>query len=150
VYMRSKAAGERVLASLERWLTQRLRLRVNRDKSGVARPWTRKFLGYSVTWDRAARLRVSPAAVKRLKTKLRGLLSRGRGRRLADVVADLNLATRGWVVYFRLAEVKASFEDFSTFCLDQSAKGMCCLDRLDIGRSRFFKELGVNLRWQHC
>jgi RNA-directed DNA polymerase len=111
VYVRSKAAGARVLVSLERWLTQRLRLRVNRDKSGVARPWTRKFLGYSVTWDRAARLRVSPAAVQRLKTKLRGMLSRGRGRRLADVVADLNLATRGWVVYFRLAEVKASFED---------------------------------------
>jgi RNA-directed DNA polymerase len=111
VYVRSKAAGERVLASLERWLGQRLRLRVNRDKSGVARPWSRKFLGYSVTWDRAARLRVSPAAVQRLKTKLRGMLRQGRGRRLADVVADLNLATRGWVVYFRLAEVKTSFED---------------------------------------
>jgi RNA-directed DNA polymerase len=111
VYVRSKAAGERVLVSLERWLTQRLRLRVNRDKSGVARPWTRKFLGYSVTWDRAARLRVAPAAVKRLKTKLRGILRQGRGRRLADVVADLNLSTRGWVVYFRMAEVKASFED---------------------------------------
>jgi RNA-directed DNA polymerase len=111
VYVRSKAAGERVLISLERWLAQRLRLRVNRDKSGVARPWTRKFLGYSVTWDRAARLRVSPAAVKRLKTKLRDMLRQGRGRRLADVVADLNLATRGWVGYFRLAEVKTSFED---------------------------------------
>ena len=110
VYVRSKAAGERVLASLERWLRQRLRLRVNRDKSGVARPWTRKFLGYSVTWDRAARLRVSPAAVQRLKTKLRGLLRQGRGQRLADIVTDLTLATRGWVVYFRLAEVKASFE----------------------------------------
>ena len=111
VYVRSKAAGERVLSSLERWLTQRLRLRVNRDKSGVARPWTRKFLGYSVTWDRAARLRVSPAAVQRLKTKLRGLLRQGRGRRLADIVTDLNLATRGWVVYFRFADAKASFED---------------------------------------
>jgi RNA-directed DNA polymerase len=111
VYVRSNAAGERVLTSLERWLNQRLRLRVNRDKSGVARPWTRKFLGYSVTWDRATRLRVSPAAVKRLKTKLRRLLRQGRGRRLADLVADLNLATRGWVVYFRLAGVKASFEE---------------------------------------
>ena len=115
VYVRSKAAGERVLTSLERWLTQRLRLRVNRDKSGVARPWTRKFLGYSVTWDRAARLRVAPAAVKRLKTKLRDLLRQGRGRRLADIVTDLNLATRGWVVYFRLADVKASFEDLDTW-----------------------------------
>ena len=111
VYVRSKAAGERVLTSLERFLTTRLRLRVNREKSCVARPWMRKFLGYSVTWDRTARLRVAPAAVQRLKTKLRGILSRGRGRRLADIVKDLNLATRGWVVYFRLAEVKASFED---------------------------------------
>ena len=111
VYVRSKAAGERVLTSLERWLTQRLRLRLNRDKSGVARPWTRKFLGYSVTWDRAVRLRVAPAAVKRLKTKLRAVLSQGRGRRLADTVQDLNLATRGWVAYFRLADVKATFED---------------------------------------
>jgi RNA-directed DNA polymerase len=111
VYVRSQAAGERVLTSLERWLTQRLRLRVNRDKSGVARPWTRKFLGYSVTWDRAARLRVAPAAVKRLKTKLRSVLAHGRGRRLAATVQDLNLATRGWVAYFRMAEVKQSFED---------------------------------------
>jgi len=111
VYVRSKAAGERVMASLERWLTQRLRLRVNRDKSCVARPWRRKFLGYSVTWERAARLRVAPAAVKRLKTKLRRVLRQGRGRRLAAIVTDLNLATRGWVVYFRLAEAKASFED---------------------------------------
>jgi len=111
VYVRSKAAGNRVLASLERWLLQRLRLRVNRDKSGVARPWSRKFLGYSVTWDRAARLRVAPAAVQRLKTTLRRLLRQGRGRRLADTVQDLSLVLRGWVAYFRLAEVKASFED---------------------------------------
>ena len=111
MYVRSKAAGERVLASLERWLLQRLRLRMNRDKSGVARPWSRKFLGYSVTWDRAARLRVAPAAVQRLKTTLRRLLRQGRGRRLADTVQDLSLVLRGWVAYFRLAEVKASFED---------------------------------------
>ena len=83
VYVRSKAAGARVLTSLERFLAKRLRLRVNRDKRGGARPWTRKFLGYSVTWDRTARLRVSPTAVPRLKTKLRPVLSRGRGRRLA-------------------------------------------------------------------
>jgi len=111
VYVRSKAAGNRVLASLERWLLQRLRLRVNRDKSGVARPWSRKLLGYSVTWDRAARLRVAPAAVQRLKTTLRRMLRQGRGRRLADTVKDLSLVLRGWVAYYRLAEAKASFED---------------------------------------
>lgn len=111
VYVRSRAAGERVLTSLQRFLEKRLRLRVNDEKSCVARPWTRKFLGYTVTRDRAARLRVSPAAVMRLKTKLRAVLARGRGRRLADTVRDLNLATRGWVAYFRLADVKACFEE---------------------------------------
>ena len=110
VYVRSKAAGERVLVSVERFLAKRLRLRINHEKSCVARPWLRKFLGYTVTWDRAARVRVSPTAVHRLKTKLRAVLARGRGRRLADTVRNLNLATRGWVAYFRLADVKACFE----------------------------------------
>ena len=115
VYVRSKAAGVRVRASLERGLLQRLRLRVNRDRSGVARPWTRRFLGYRVTWDRAARLRGAPAAVQRLQTTLRRLLRQGRGRRLADTVKDLSLALRGWVASFRLADVKASFEDVDTW-----------------------------------
>ena len=111
MYVRSRAAGERVRASLERWLWQRLRLRLNREKSHVARPWSRKSLGDSETWDRAARLRVAPAAVHRLKTHVRQLIARGRGRRLAATVADLSRYFRGWVAYFRLAEVKISFED---------------------------------------
>ena len=68
VYVRSKAAGERVMASLERFLSKRLRLQVNRDKSAVARPWERKFLGYSVTVDRKPKLKVAPQSIKRLKT----------------------------------------------------------------------------------
>jgi len=76
VYVRSKAAGERVMASLERFLRKRLRLQVNRSKSAVDRPWKRKFLGYTVTSERKARLRVSPESVKRLKAKLKPLLRR--------------------------------------------------------------------------
>jgi len=83
VYVRSKAAGERVMASLERFLAKRLRLQVNRSKSAVDRPWKRKFLGYTVTPEGKARLRVTPESVKRLKAKLRPLLRRGRGASLA-------------------------------------------------------------------
>src|SRR5262245_3512637 len=68
-------------------------------------PWLQCDVG------RAARLRVAPAAVQRLKPKLRGVLFRGRGRCLADTVQALNLATRGWVAYFRMAEVTQAFED---------------------------------------
>jgi RNA-directed DNA polymerase len=110
VYVQSKRAGERVMASLERFLWKRLRLRFNREKSAVARPWKRTFLGYTVTVHREPKLKVSPRSVKRLKAKLVVLLRRGRGRNLGRVCVELSVIIRGWVAYFRLSEVKASFE----------------------------------------
>jgi len=111
VYVRSRAAGERVLASLERFLREKLRLKVNRSKSAVARPWERKFLGYSVTWHRFPRLKVSPESVKRFKAALRPAFRAGRGRRLDIVIRDLTPKLRGWIAYFRLAEVKGLFDE---------------------------------------
>jgi RNA-directed DNA polymerase len=110
VYVQSKAAGERVMASLERFLERRLRLRINRDKSAVARPWKRKFLGYSVTWHRKPKLKAAPQSVKRLKSKLRFFFRRARGRNLVQVIRELGPIIRGWVAYFRLSEVRISFE----------------------------------------
>jgi RNA-directed DNA polymerase len=115
VYVRSKTAGERVMASLERFLEERLRLTVNRDKSAVARPWERKFLGYSVTSHREPKLRVAPESVKRLKTKLRSILRQARGRNLGRVAKELRPLLRGWVAYFRMAEVKVSFEELDAW-----------------------------------
>ena len=110
VYVRSQAAGERVLDSLEKFLSERLRLKVNRANSAVARPWERKFLGYSVTVHREPKLKVSAQSVKRLKDKLRPVLRAGRGRSLARVCRELGVVLRGWVAYYRLSEVKAAFE----------------------------------------
>jgi len=111
IYVKSKRAGERVMASLEKFLWERLRLKVNRDKSAVARPWARKFLGYSVTVNRTPRLKVAPESVKRLKEKLKLVFRRGRGRRLDRVLEELTPVIRGWVAYFRMSDVKASFEE---------------------------------------
>lgn len=111
VYVKSKAAGERVLASLEAYLAKRLRLKVNRDKSAVAPPWERKFLGYSVTAHRKTKLRVAPQSVKRLKDKLQPALRRARGRSLADVTRDLGPVLTGWAAYYKLADVKQSFRE---------------------------------------
>ena len=99
------------MASLETFLWERLRLKVNRAKSAVARPWERKFLGYSVTVNRTPRLKVAPESVKRLKEKLKLVFRRGRGRRLDRVIAELTPMIRGWVAYFRMSDVKASFEE---------------------------------------
>lgn len=110
IYVRSRTAGERTLASVERFLRTRLRLRVNREKSAVARPWQRTFLGYSVTMHREPKLRVAPKSVARLKARLRLHFRTGRGRSLRQTVADLKPLVRGWVGYFRLADVRISFE----------------------------------------
>jgi RNA-directed DNA polymerase len=115
VYVQSRTAGERVLTSLERFLVKRLRLRVNREKSAVARPWQRKFLGYTVTMHRTPKLRVAPQSITRLKTRLRLQLRAGRGRSLSRTVADLKPLLRGWVGYFRMADVRSSFEELDAW-----------------------------------
>jgi RNA-directed DNA polymerase len=112
IYVRSKAAGERVLASLTRYLEQKLRLKVNAAKSAVDRPWQRKFLGYSMTFHYQPKLKVAAASVERLKGNLKEELRRGRGRNLGRLIEErLTPKLRGWVNYFKLAEVKNVFEE---------------------------------------
>lgn len=111
VYVKSKAAGKRVMESLERFLQAKLRLKVNRDKSAVARPWERKFLGYSVTSHHQPKLKVAKESIKRFKDKLRQAFRAGRGRNLRTQLGDLAAVLRGGVSYYRLAEVKGIFEE---------------------------------------
>jgi len=112
VYVRSRRSGQRVLASLERFLNERLRLRVNRRKSAVGRPWDRAFLGYSVTSQRQSKLRPAGKSLKRFKGKLKALFRRGRGRNLLCFIrADLNPVLRGWGNYYGLSQTKAVFDD---------------------------------------
>jgi group II intron reverse transcriptase/maturase len=111
IYVRSRRAGERVMASIARFLERKLRLVVNRKKSAVGRPWDRKFLGYSMTSERKARLKVSPQAHTRLKHALREILHEGRGQSVSRIIEELNQKLRGWINYFALSEVKNIFED---------------------------------------
>ncbi|MCH8937649.1 MAG: group II intron reverse transcriptase/maturase [Gemmatimonadetes bacterium] len=111
IYVQSKKAGERVLDSIERFLKKRLRLKVNREKSAVARPWKRKFLGYTVTHHRVPRLRVAPESVKRFREKIRVHLRRGRGRSLRQTIEAIKPLIQGWLNYFRFAEVRSAFEE---------------------------------------
>jgi RNA-directed DNA polymerase len=84
---------------------------VNPDQSAAGRPWNRKFLGYSMTSHRQPRLKVALQSVERFKAKLRRLFRLGRGRNLQRFIQDLTPVLRGWVNYFRLAEVKGIFEE---------------------------------------
>lgn len=112
VYVHSRRAGERVLAGLTAWLGRHLKLKVNVAKSAVARPWSRVFLGYSLTCHRQARLKVAKESLRRLRQKAKALFRQGRGRNLEWFIReDLNPLLRGWSSYFRHSEVKGALEE---------------------------------------
>jgi len=103
VYVRSQRAGERVLASLTRFLWERLKLKVNAGKSAVGRAWRRTFLGYSMTVHRNPRLRIATPSLRRFESHVRELLRGARGRNVRHTIEELNPRLRGWVAYFKLA-----------------------------------------------
>jgi RNA-directed DNA polymerase len=112
IYVASKRAGERVMASVTRFLSERLKLTVNVAKSAVDRPWKRTFLGFTMTTThKEPRLRVAPKSVDRFKGKLKTTLRQGRGGNIARTVKDLAPLLRGWIGYFQLAEAKGIFEE---------------------------------------
>ena len=111
VYVRSRVAGERVMHGIRVFLEEVLHLRVNAAKSAVARPWLRKFLGFSFTVQRETRLRIAPESVRRLTERVRKLLRHGRGRSLASTIETLNPLLRGWISYFQLTQSKGILEE---------------------------------------
>ena len=110
IYVRSHAAGERTLTSIRRFLSERLKLTVNEAKSAVARPWERKFLGYSVSWHKAPKLRIAPSSLQRLQDKVREVLKGAGGRSVGGTIDELNPVLRGWAAYFKLTETKTPLE----------------------------------------
>jgi RNA-directed DNA polymerase len=112
IYVTSRRAGERVLSSITRFVEVRLKLKVNRVKSAVARPWGRKFLGYSFTAHKQCKVRVAAKSIKRFRKHLKELFRMGKGRNLRHFIQkDLNPVIRGWINYFRLAETKGFAEE---------------------------------------
>lgn len=111
IYVNSEAAGRHATAAITGYLERKLKLQVNRDKSAVARPWKREFLGYSVTWHKQVRLQIADSSLKRLKDRVREIVVGNASRNLDKTIAALNPVLRGWTSYFRLTEVKGVLGD---------------------------------------
>lgn len=109
VYVCSRNAGQRVMESVTDYLERKLKLKVNRDKSAVGRPWERKFLGYTMTVNKSPRLKPAPQAVKRVKAKIRRITRSGKGQNIQRVIRHIGRLIRGWFGYYRLTEVKQQF-----------------------------------------
>lgn len=100
IYVRSQKAGERVLAGIEKFLAKRLKLKINKAKSAVAKPSVRKFLGFSFTSELPPRRRIAPQAIARFKARVRELTRRMGGQSLAQIVKELSVYLIGWRGYF--------------------------------------------------
>jgi RNA-directed DNA polymerase len=103
IYVRSELAGQRVMASVTRFIETRLKLQVNAAKSAVGRPWERSFLGFTIRNERDLRRCVAPKAIARFKSRVRELTGRSRGVGMPRTITDLNPVLRGWAGYFGLS-----------------------------------------------
>jgi len=102
IYVRSQRAGERVMESITRYLTTKLKLKVNQAKSAVARPKDRKILGFSFTSDKEPRRRIAPKAILRFKERIRELTCRTRGISMEQRAKELSAYLRPLARLFRL------------------------------------------------
>jgi RNA-directed DNA polymerase len=110
IYVRSLRAGERVMESITRFIRTKLKLQVNEQKSAVARPWERKFLGFSFPVNREPKRRIAPKAVLRFKKRVRKLTQRTRGVSTERMTEELARYLRGWIGYFGKCQTPSVLE----------------------------------------
>jgi len=104
IYVRSERSGQRVMDSITRFITQRLKLRVNDKKSAMARPQERKFLGFSFTDGPEVRRRIAAKAIERFKQRIREITRHAKSVSLETTMATLAPYMRGWRGYFGFCE----------------------------------------------
>ncbi|WP_163152575.1 group II intron reverse transcriptase/maturase [Anoxybacillus sp. MB8] len=109
IYVKSKRAGLRTMASIQRFIEGKLRLKVNEKKSAVDRPWKRKFLGFSFTYHKEPKVRIAKESLKRMKNKVREITSRKMPYPMEYRIQKLNQYLMGWCGYFALADTKSIF-----------------------------------------
>ena len=115
IYVGSERAGQRVMQSVTRFITHRLKLKVNQTKSAVARPGQRKFLGFSFTGERKPRRRIAPKAIARFKERIREQTRRTRGISLRQMVKDIATYLRGWLGYFGDCQTPSVLQGLETW-----------------------------------
>jgi RNA-directed DNA polymerase len=143
IMVKSKRSGERVMASITRFIEESLRLTVNTRKSAVDRPYKRKFLGFTVSRN-GAKLKVADKAIDTLKHRIRTLTRRTRGRRLEHIIAELRETLLGWKAYFGIAEILSPLRDIDKWI----RRKLRCYQWKQWGRAgyRELRKRGVTVR----
>jgi len=145
LYVKSERAGKRVMASVSRFLTRKLRLTVNEGKRAVAQPWERKFLGVTFTAKGKPKRRVAPQALQRFKARIRAHTSRTRGISLTRTIRELRPYRVGWRNYFGFCAVRSVFKALDSW-IRRRLRGLLWKQW---GRRRYreLRQRGVSQDW---
>jgi RNA-directed DNA polymerase len=143
IYVRSQRAGQRLMRGLTRLLEGKLMLKVNREKSAVARPWERKFLGFSFTNRTVPKRRIAPKAVLRFQARVRALTRRTRGISLEKMVRDVSRYLQGWQSYFGFCQTPTVLDRFNKWIRRRIRSAACKQWRT--GKTRYARLRKLNL-----
>jgi RNA-directed DNA polymerase len=150
LYVKSRRAGERVLAGVRRYLEQKLKLKVNEQKSKVGRPVRTKILGFRLMRQQGrVRIGVAPQALARCQQRLRQLTRRTRPGELDTVVTEINQYLRGWIGYFRLADTPSVFQELDEWLRRRLRQLLWKRWKRPATRQRNLVALGVPARTAH-
>lgn len=141
ILVRSERAARRLMDSITGFIENRLRLKVNRAKSQICRPWELNFLGHTILAD--GRLGLSRQSEQRLKTNLRRLTRRNRGISLTQLIRQLNPVLRGWLAYFRLARMRKRLRRIEEWLRRRIRCFRLKQCKRSIGVARFLQEAGL-------
>jgi RNA-directed DNA polymerase len=144
IYVGSQAAGERVMQSLQGWIEKHLRLQVNATKSGVGRPWERKFLGFRLNRER--QIEVAPESLEKFKTKVREKWRSCQSLTSNQLREAWQQYIRGWWGYYRLAENRRSVFRLEGWIRRHIRKCFWLLWHKPEGRERKLRRLGLRGR----
>lgn len=103
------------MESVSNFITRKLKLKVNREKSAVAVPWRRKFLGFSFTSEKVTRRRIAPKSRKRFEQRIRELTQRNRGISMEKRISELAQYMRGWMAYFRFCQTPSVLQQLDSW-----------------------------------
>lgn len=143
IYVRSERAGRRVMQSVTRFIAKKLKLKVNQQKSEVARPQARRFLGFSFTGGTTPKRRIAPTSLTRFKNRIRSLTRRNRGVSGQHMICELTSYLKGWIGYFGFCQTPSVLDHLNSWIRRRIR--MFAWKRWKVGRNRFkqLQRLGI-------
>jgi RNA-directed DNA polymerase len=141
IYVASQAAAQRTFLSIQQWIEQHLRLKVNAAKSGVGRTWERKFLGFRLNRNR--RITIAPESIERFKDRVRELWRSGQSLTSEQLVQQWQRFLRGWWEYYRLAQDRKALFDLEPWIRRHVRKFFWLRWHDAVGRMRKLRSLGL-------